>query len=183
MLNNDPRQRANNNIALLTSGDNFDVVYLADSEGEFGRYVPFNVQKARPVVGSEGLGASAWHWTWERHGAPQLNQRFDRIAGRRMQPMDYAAWTAVRSVIEAVARKQTTDVSELRGFLVSDSFTLDAYKGAPGNFRRWDQQLRQAILLHTGNAVISRAPLEGFLHEKNTLDTLGTDRRESDCRI
>ncbi len=55
--------------------------------------------------------------------------------------------------------------------------------GAPANFRPWDNQLRQSILLHTRNAVIAKAPIDGFLHEKNNLDTLGIDGRESTCRF
>ncbi len=183
VLGNDPRLRGQNNIPLLTSGGGYDVVFLADSVGEFGRYVPYNTQKAGLVVGSEGLTPNAWHWTWERHGAPQLNQRFDRIAERRMQDVDYAAWIAVKAVVEAIARTKTPDVAALRAFMTSNDFTLDTYKGAPGNFRSWDNQLRQAILLHTHNAVIARAPIEGFLHEKNNLDTLGTDEPESACSL
>ncbi len=181
VLSNDPRKRDQNNITLLTGGKNYDVVFIADSAGEFGRYVPYSVRKPRPVIGSEGLTSSAWHWTWERHGAPQLNQRFDRIAKRRMQAGDYAGWAAVRSVIEAVVRTKSTEVATLRAFMTSDEFTFDAYKGAPVNFRPWNRQMRQPLLLHTSNAVIERAPIEGFLHEKNNLDTLGVDQRESDC--
>ncbi len=183
VLSNDPRQRDQNNVALLTSGKEYDVVFVADSVGEFGRYVPYNVREPRPVIGSEGLSAGAWHWTWERHGAPQLNQRFDRIAKRRMRAMDYAAWAALRSVIEAVVRTKSTDITTLRAYMTSSDFTFDAYKGVPTNFRPWDLQMRQPILLHTENAVIGRAPIEGFLHEKNNLDTLGTDQRESGCRM
>ncbi|HSS65358.1 MAG TPA: amino acid ABC transporter substrate-binding protein [Gammaproteobacteria bacterium] len=183
VLSNDPRQRDQNNVALLTGGKKYDVVFVSDSVGEFGRYVPYNVREPRPVIGSEGLSASAWHWTWERHGAPQLNQRFDRIAKRRMQAVDYAGWAAVRSVIEAVVRTESTDVTTLRAYLSSDEFIFDAYKGAPASFRPWDLQMRQPILLHTENAVIERAPVEGFLHEKNNLDTLGQDERESACRM
>lgn len=181
VLSNDPRERDQNNIALLTSGKDYDVVFLADSVGEFGRYVPYNVNRPRPVIGSEGLGSSAWHWTWERHGAPQLNQRFDRIGKRRMQATDFAGWAAVRSVIEAVVRTRSTHIPTLRAFMTSDAFTFDAYKGAPANYRPWNHQLRQPILLHTENAVVARAPIEGFLHEKNNLDTLGADERESRC--
>ncbi len=183
VLSADPRERDQNNVALLTSGKDYDVIFVADSVGEFGRYVPYNVRKPRPVVGSEGLRSAAWHWTWERHGAPQLNQRFDRIGKRRMQTTDYAAWAAVRAVIEAVVRTRSTDVATLRAFMTSAEFTFDAYKGAPANFRPWDHQMRQPILLHVENAVIERAPIEGFLHEKNNLDTLGADLRESDCRM
>jgi len=183
VLSNDPRLRDQTNIPLLTGDADYDVVFLADTLGEFGRYVPYQTYAPRPVVGSEGLVPGAWHWTWERHGAPQLNQRFDRIAGRRMADADYAAWAAVKSVVEAMVRTGSRDVAVLRDYLRSDDFTLDTYKGAPGAFRRWDNQLRQAVLLHTHNAVIARAPLEGFLHQTNNLDTLGPDRPESACRF
>lgn len=182
-LGNDPRQRGRNNIPILTRGSGYDVVFLADSLGEFGRYVPYNTQQARPVVGSEGLRAGAWHWTFERYGAPQLNQRFHRLAKRHMDDMDYAAWAAVKSVVEAVVRMETSHIGPLTDFLRSAEFTLDAYKGTPGNFRSWDNQLRQPILLNTHNAVVAVAPVEGFLHETNILDTLGTDHRESACRM
>jgi ABC transporter substrate binding protein (PQQ-dependent alcohol dehydrogenase system) len=66
---------------------------------------------------------------------------------------------------------------------VSEGFTFDLYKGFPGSFRPWNRQLRQALLLHTHNAVIGLAPLPGFLHERNNLDTLGLDESESRCRF
>ncbi len=47
----------------------------------------------------------------------------------------------------------------------------------------WNNQLRQSILLHTHNAVIAKAPIDGFLYEKNNLDTLGIDAREPTCRF
>jgi len=183
VLSNDPRVRDETNIPLLTGDADYDVVFLADSLGEFGRYVPYQTYDPRPVVGSEGLVSSAWHWAWERHGAPQLNQRFDRIAKRPMKDTDYAAWAAVKSVVEAMVRTESRDIAVLRAYLTNDAFTLDTYKGAPGNFRSWDNQLRQAVLLHTHNAVIARAPLDGFLHQTNNLDTLGRDRPESACRF
>jgi len=31
--------------------------------------------------------------------------------------------------------------------------------------------------------VIAKAPIDGFLHEKNNLDTLGIDARESTCHF
>ena len=183
VLSNDPRVRDESNVPLLTGDADYDVVFLADTVGEFGRYVPYHTYDPRPVVGSEGLVSSAWHWTWERHGAPQLNQRFDRIAERPMTDADYAAWAAVRSVVEAMVRTESREIPVLRAYLTDETFTFDTYKGAPGNFRPWDNQLRQAVLLHTHNAVVARAPLEAFLHQTNTLDTLGRDRPESDCRF
>lgn len=181
LLSNDPRERDRNNIALLTGDARYDVVYLADSHGEFGRYVPYASYLPRPVVGSEGLVAGAWHWTWERHGAPQLNQRFDRIGERRMADEDWAAWAAVRSIVEAVRPIGTTDSAAIREALRSADLNLDLYKGVPGSFRDWDNQLRQPILLATHNAVIATAPLPGFLHQRHILDSLGRDQPESAC--
>ncbi len=183
VLSNDPRVRDETNIPILTGDADYDVVFLADTLGEFGRYVPYQTYEARPVVGSEGLVPSAWHWTWERHGAPQLNQRFDRIAKRPMKDTDYAAWAAVKSVVEAMVRTDSRDIAVLRDYLTNDAFTLDTYKGVPGSFRKWNNQLRQAVLLHTHNAVVARAPIEGFLHQTNNLDTLGRDQPESACRF
>lgn len=183
VLTNDPRLRDRSNIALLTGSADYDVVFLADRVGEFGRYVPYRTYLPRPVIGTEGLVSNAWHWTWERHGAPQLNQRFDEVAGRRMQDADWAAWAAVRALVEAVVRTKSVDYDALRAYLFSPDFTLDVYKGAPASFRPWNNQLRQNVLLHTHNAVVARAPLEGFLHERNTLDSLGEDARESRCRM
>jgi ABC transporter substrate binding protein (PQQ-dependent alcohol dehydrogenase system) len=50
------------------------------------------------------------------------------------------------------------------------------------SFRGWDRQLRQPLLLTDGVGVIGTAPVEGVLHPRNALDTLGTDAPESPCR-
>lgn len=178
---NDPRNREQSNVALLTAEAEYDLVFVADVEGDFSRYIPYQTYAPRPVIGSEGLIAEAWHWTWERHGAPQLNQRFEKLAGRRMQEEDWAGWAAIKAVVEAAVRSRSAESKALREAMLSPEFQFDGYKGTAVSFRTWSRQLRQPILLHTHNAVIQRAPLEGFLHETNTLDTLGADRPESAC--
>jgi ABC transporter substrate binding protein (PQQ-dependent alcohol dehydrogenase system) len=100
-----------------------------------------------------------------------------------MNGRDWASWMAVRSVTEAIVRIKSSDVQEISSYLVSESATFDGYKGVPVNFRRWNNQLRQPILLHVHNAVIARAPIDGFLHRSNTLDTLGLDHPESSCNF
>ena len=183
LLSNDPRNRAQNNIALMTAEPDYDVLFLADGFGEFGRYVPYQTHLPRPVVGAQGLEAAAWHWAWERHGAPQLNQRFDRKAEREMKDADWAAWAAYKVIVEAVARTGGTDFDAVAAYLKGETLTFDAYKGNPASFRPWNNQLRQPILLHTHNAVTARAPLDGFLHRRDVLDTLGIDEPESKCRF
>ncbi len=182
VLGRDPRDRAQNNVALLTAGGDYDVVTVIDTDGEFARDVPYQVQKPRPVVGSAGLVADWWHWAWERHGAPQLNNRFAKVAKRPMTGYDWAAWAAVKAIAEGVVRTKATDPKSLAAYLTGDQAALDGFKGNRVAFRAWDRQLRQPLLLTTGNWVVERAPLDGFLHAKNNMDTLGFDEKESRCK-
>jgi ABC transporter substrate binding protein (PQQ-dependent alcohol dehydrogenase system) len=183
VLGNDPRERDKNNIALLTGGEDYDVVYIADSHGEFARNAAYQTLLPRPVIGSEGLNALAWNWAWERHGAPQVEKRFEKKAERRMSDPDWAAWMAVKAVATAVQQTNGADFVKLRDFLTAPDTTLDGAKGNASSFRPWDHQLRQPLLLSTHNWVVDRAPLEGFLHQTNNLDTLGFDERDSQCKF
>ena len=183
VLSNAPRQRDQNNITLLTTGVDYDVVFVADTDGEFARDVPYQTARPRPVVGSEGLGAAAWHWAWERHGAPQLENRFQDRAKRPMRDIDWAAWMAVKAVAEAVQRTESKDFAVLRDYLRGPDLVLDGFKGNRLNFRPWNNQLRQPILLVTHKWVVERAPLKGFLHQTNHMDTLGFNENDSGCRF
>jgi ABC transporter substrate binding protein (PQQ-dependent alcohol dehydrogenase system) len=178
----DPAQREGNNVSLLTGGARYDVVFVADSRGEFGRYVPYATQAARPVIGSIGLTAEAWHWAMERDGATQVSSRFDRLYGRKMGSVDWAAWIAVKSVLQAYTRAPERTRAAMTDYMASDAMTLDGSKGVQLNYRHWSGQLRMPILLATSDAVIEVAPLSGFMHATNVLDTLGVDQAEARCR-
>ena len=182
ILSNDPRKREENNLALLTIGKKYDVIYLADSDGEFGRYLPYSTKNPNLVIGSTGLTAETWHWSFERHGAPQLNSRFADIDdSRRMSNFDWAAWAAVNTIFKSSMKSKSVDPKKIIDFFKSDKFGLDGFKGPRLSFRLWDNQMRQPILLSTHNALIYKTPIEGFLHEKNDLDTLGSDELETRC--
>ena len=181
VLSNDPRDRSQTNVSILTGRPKHDVIFVADSLGEFARYVPYQTHHARLVVGSEGLIPDAWHWTWERHGAPQLNQRFSKKFDGQMSSAEWAGWAAVRAVTSAARMAKSADHTALLSALSSQELVLDLYKGAPGSFRAWNNQLRQPVLLRTHNAVVARAPVDGFLHHRTNMDTLGIDEAESDC--
>jgi ABC transporter substrate binding protein (PQQ-dependent alcohol dehydrogenase system) len=177
----DPRKRYQTNVRLLTGNADYDAVFIADTDGEFARYVPYNTARARPIVGTTGLVPSAWHLYWERHGAPQLNRRFARATNRPMSDEDWATWAAVRGVIDATLLKRATTPADVRVALLYPDLKVELYKGFSGSFRPWSRQLRQAILLGTHDAVIALAPVEGALHQKNNLDTLGPDEPEFRC--
>jgi ABC transporter substrate binding protein (PQQ-dependent alcohol dehydrogenase system) len=183
LLSADPRNRNQNNIVLMTEG-RYDVVYVADSSGEFGRYVPYQTSLPRPVVGSAGLMPTAWSWSWGRDAAVQLQHRYEKLSPeRRMNGADWAAWEAIKAITQATVRTKSTKFDDVKGYLLSEKLTLDTVKGNPGSFRSWDHQLRAPVLLSTADAVIARAPLPQFLHQTNVLDTLGIDAPESGCRF
>jgi ABC transporter substrate binding protein (PQQ-dependent alcohol dehydrogenase system) len=180
----DPRDREQNDPALLSAiNRDFDVVFVADSAFDFVRTVPYHLVRPRPVVGSIDLEPVAWHWTWEHNGAPQVNSRFEkRSGGRHMEGADWAAWVAVKMIVQSVLRTRSTDFSQQRGFILGDS-SFDADKGLAVSVRLWDHQVRQAVLLAAPYEVVADAPIEGFLHQTNELDTLGDDRPESPCHL
>ncbi len=181
VLGNDPRNRAQINVRLLTGGADYDSVVVADLSGDFGRFVPYATTRARPVVGTTGLQPLAWHPFWERHGAPQLNRRFHRATGRTMSEEDWATWVAVRAIIDAAVAARERTPALILVSLMNPDLRIELYKALPGSFRPWSRQLRQSILLATHDAVVTLAPVEGVLHERNTLDTLGPDEPEFKC--
>jgi ABC transporter substrate binding protein (PQQ-dependent alcohol dehydrogenase system) len=183
VLGADPRQRGQNNVALLTAGSDADVIMVIDSDGEFARAVPYQTQQPQLVVGAAGLIPDWWHWSWTRHGAPQLNDRFFRTTGRLMTGYDWSAWMAVKAIAEAVLRTRGHEFGRIRRFIRSPQLVLDGFKGYQLDFRPWNNQLRQPIFLTTYDGVVARAPLEGFLHQTNNLETLGLDETENECEF
>jgi ABC transporter substrate binding protein (PQQ-dependent alcohol dehydrogenase system) len=179
----DPRERDRNNPTLLTAMNrDYDAVFVADDAFDFARTLPYRTQRPRPVVGGIDLEPVAWHWTWEHNGAPQVQARFEkRAAGRQMTGADWAAWIAVKMIVQAGLRTRSTEFRAQRDFILSGAF--DGDKGLAVSVRAWDHQLRQAMLLASPYAVVATAPVEGALHRTNELDTLGDDAPESPCRL
>ncbi len=178
-LSTDPRERELANPKLLTSGVTYDVVWVVDSEGEFARTLPYNIQAARPVVGDAGMVALAWHPQYERFGAPQVSRRFAKSYKRPMTQQDWASWMAGKAIALAASGLAKGGGPELLAAL--NQLGLDGSKGVTMQFRPWDGQLQQTMLLTDGQGVIGTAPVDGVLHPKNTLDTLGADSPEKRC--
>jgi ABC transporter substrate binding protein (PQQ-dependent alcohol dehydrogenase system) len=179
-LSADPRERELANPLLLSAGANYDVVWVVDSDGEFARALPYRTVLPRPVVGDAGLVALAWQAQFERFGAPQVSRRFAKAAGRPMLAHDWAAWMAGKALAAAAVAAPKGPLAAFDKALAQAS--VDGSKGTGMSFRAWDGQLRQPILLSDGQGVISIAPIEGLLHPKDLLDTLGADAPESLCK-
>ncbi len=179
----DIRRNATQEVPLFTQPlADHDLLVITDEAGDFARYFLFNTARPRPVAGSEGLRPVTWSPVVEQWGAAQLQNRFRDLAGRAMRSEDYAAWAALRTLGEAVTRTGSNDPAVLRAFIFSQDFGLAGQKGRPLSYRSWNGQLRQPMPLVHGRAVAAVAPIEGFLHQRTEMDSLGLDKPQSECR-
>lgn len=177
-------QQIQTQMPELTQGaESHDVLWVADTGEAFGDYLLFRTYEPKPVVGTQGLVASAWHRAYEQYAGTQLQNAFEEFANRIMTERDYAAWLAIRVFGEAATRTRKTDLPTLRDYIPSDQFKVAGFKGQQMTFRDWDHQLRQPILIAGPRALVSISPQDGFLHEKFPTDTLGIDKPESKCRF
>ncbi len=163
--------------------EDHDVVVVADESEVFGTYLPYRTWLPRPVTGSAGLQAVSWHPAFEGWGAAQIQNRFAKHAGRRMNGIDMQAWTAIRMVGEAATRTKSADPAKIDAYIKDPAFSIAAFKGQKITLRGWNLQLRQPVLLADGRNVVSVSPQAGFLHQFSELDTLGYDKPESSCKL
>jgi ABC transporter substrate binding protein (PQQ-dependent alcohol dehydrogenase system) len=177
-------QQVNKQMTELTQRlPDHDVLVVADESEVFGEYLPYRTWDPRPVVGTQGLVPTAWHRSQEQWGGMQLQHRFEQQAHRWMLERDYSAWVATRAIGESATRTGKADPADVHQYLVSDQFTLGAFKGQGLTFRKWNQELRQPIVLASPLMLVSVSPQEGFLHPRTPLDTLGYDEPESSCHL
>jgi ABC transporter substrate binding protein (PQQ-dependent alcohol dehydrogenase system) len=169
--------------ARFTQGaPSHDVLVVADEDGDWGEGLAYRTTDPRPVAGTQGLVPTIWSPIHEQWGATQLQRRFRARAGRPMTPLDHAAWLALRAIGEGATRARSIDPERVVDYLRSPAFELAGFKGARLSFRDWDGQLRQPVLLAAPRALVSVSPQPGFQHRYSELDTLGTDRPETQCR-
>ncbi|HYP58212.1 MAG TPA: ABC transporter substrate-binding protein [Beijerinckia sp.] len=161
----------------------YDVLIAADASEVFGGYLPYRTWDARPVAGSAGLKPISWDGSHEQWGAIQLQNRFVKLAHRRMNDRDNQAWVAMRMIGEAASRTNSNDPKVIRAYLAGPDFSIAAFKGERQTLRSWNLQLRQPILLGDGRMIVSVSPQEGFLHQTSVLDTLGFDKPETKCKL
>jgi len=180
----DLRRSAQQEVPLFTqTSKEYDVVYVADNYKDFSQYIPFNTYLPRPVIGSAGLEALSWHRVIEQWGAAQLQTRFNKLTARYMNELDFNGYLAIRSIAQAVHKTHSNSAKVLANHLKSAGFELAAYKGRKLSFRSWNGQLRMPIALVHPQGLVSQSPQVGFLHPKTDLDTLGFDKKESQCKM
>ncbi|MBD1556707.1 ABC transporter substrate-binding protein [Vibrio sp. S9_S30] len=179
----DLRRSTAKEIPQFTQYTRYDAVWVVDMHNVFGQYIPYNTWLPRPVVGTHGLRADNWHPAIEQWAAIQLQHRFIEQSNRFMNPLDYSAWVAVRALNAAITQTNSVEPDLILKHLLNSTFEFGAYKGRKLSFRYWNGQLRQPIPLAHPNALVASAPLEGYLHPTNDMDTLGADKQDSTCDL
>jgi ABC transporter substrate binding protein (PQQ-dependent alcohol dehydrogenase system) len=178
-------QQIQTQMPMVTEGaPEHDVMWVINSDDDFGDYLMYRTYLPRPVVGSQGLQATAWDKSYTESGAMHFQNAIPRLAKRAPVERDYTAWLAFRALSDSVMKSAKTTPQELKTYLLSDDFKLEGFKGQAMSFRSWDHQMRQPVILGGGTRVpVSTSPQEGFLHPTNITDTLGFDKPESKCKF
>jgi ABC transporter substrate binding protein (PQQ-dependent alcohol dehydrogenase system) len=178
-------QQVQGQIPMVTQGaPTHDVIWVIDTDDNFGDYLPYRTSEPNLVVGTQGLQATAWDKSYTEYGAMTFQDDMLKLAKRDSTERDYTAWIGVRALTDAAMRSGKTTVPEIKQYILSDEFNLEGHKGLAMNFRSWDHQMRQPIILGGGTrTVVSKSPQEGFLHETNLTDTLGYDKPETKCKF
>jgi ABC transporter substrate binding protein (PQQ-dependent alcohol dehydrogenase system) len=161
-----------------------DVMWVINSDDDFGDYLMYRTYLPRPVVGTQGLQAPAWDKSYTESGGMHFQNAIPKIAKRQPVERDYTAWLGFRAIADGSMKSGKTTPQEVKTYLLSDQFKLEGFKGQAMSFRTWDHQMRQPIILGGGTRVpVSTSPQEGFLHPTNVTDTLGFDAPETKCKF
>jgi len=178
-------QQVQSQMPMVTQeAPDHDVMWVINSDDDFGDYLLYRTYLPRPVVGTQGLQATAWDKSYTESGAMHFQNAIPRLANRPPVERDYTAWLAFRSLADAAMKSGATTPQELKTYLLSDDFKLEGFKGQAMSFRDWDHQMRQPVILGGGTRVpVTTSPQEGFLHPTNLTDTLGFDKPETKCKF
>jgi ABC transporter substrate binding protein (PQQ-dependent alcohol dehydrogenase system) len=181
-----PGKQASLDAAFAATPD-YQVIVVADEEQAFGPYIPYRGGgDPRPVAGTTGLTASTWSPGHEKWGATQANNNFEKDFHRLMLPIDYQAYVATRAIGEAVTRNPGSDFATVAAFIRGPELQLAPVKGIKQQFRPWDGQFRQPIIITTDKVPVSFSPQRGFPHASHPeieVDTLGIDEPDSLCKM
>jgi hypothetical protein len=132
---------------------------LEDAERQWQRKAPGSTATAR-----------AWHPTFRKYAAAQLNARFRERFDSDMDDDAWSGWAAMKLLSDTIARQPTLS----GGLLVEElktNLAFDGQKGSDMSFRETGQ-LRQPLLLVADDRIVGEAPVRGVVNTTN-LDSLG----------
>jgi len=129
------------------------------------------IKQWQTQAGRGDVEARAWHSSFKRYAAAQLNRRYQSAQGEPMQDLSWAGWAGVKLVTDLLALYPQASPTELMQHLHND-LAFDGQKGQVLTFRPTGQ-LRQPLLLIAGDSIVGEAPLRGVV-DITDLDSLGT---------
>ncbi len=132
---------------------------LEDAENQWQRKNPGSAARAR-----------AWHRTFRKYAASQLNSRYHEQFGQDMVDEAWSGWAAVKLLSDTIARQPAITGAQLIEQLQTN-LAFDGQKGSDMSFRETGQ-LRQPLLLVDNDKIVGEAPVRGVVNTSN-LDSLG----------
>jgi ABC-type branched-subunit amino acid transport system substrate-binding protein len=132
---------------------------LADAESQWQRKNPGSTARAR-----------AWHKTFRKYAASQLNSRYHEQFKQDMNDEAWAGWAAVKLLSDTIVRQPALTGARLIEQLQTN-LAFDGQKGSDLSFRETGQ-LRQPLLLVDNDKIVGEAPVRGVVNTNN-LDSLG----------
>ena len=165
-------------------GNNTPVFNLTDESDDLRRNCIANILHIAPSnkMKSDALkqleikkpaskaNAQAWHYSFVKFAARDLNKRFKKNFQVKMNDHSWAGWAAVKMTSDTVARTQITSPDDMLKYLKNE-LSFDGQKGSDMNFRVTGQ-LRQLIILVENDKIITEAPIRGIA-KPPSLDSLG----------
>ena len=122
---------------------------LADAEAQW--------KKANPD--DKDIKARAWHESFVKFSARQLNDRWKGKHGYPMSDKAWAMWAGVKIVTDSIANNPEASPSELTKYL-REEMEFDSYKGVYSTFRSTGQ-LGQTLLVVVDGKLAGEAPVRG----------------------
>lgn len=88
-----------------------------------------------------------WESTLGEGAARDFNDQFGSRTGNPADPSAWAAYAALKILLESVLSTGSTDATRLVAYLEDPKTSFDLHKGVPLSFRPWDHQLRQPLYI------------------------------------
>ena len=96
-----------------------DVVWVINSDDDFGDYLMYRTYLPRPVVGTQGLQAMSWDKSYTESGAMHFQNAIPRLAKRPPVERDYTAWLGFRALADSAMKSGKTSPAEVKAYMLS----------------------------------------------------------------
>jgi len=132
---------------------------LADSTPTATTYrlLPRAVSDAAP---GDSTRVELWHWTLDRFGGEQLNQRFQRRFGTRMDSPAWLGWMSLKIALDLALHAHATNGAALLRQLADPHAQFDGQKGRPLRFAPDTHRLAQPVYRVAGSGETERVVAE-----------------------